>query len=92
MNILSSEKNFKAITATIVSASIDKFIYKSPNLKNTAILAIVSGTANYMGSSLQENGIIPSIAIAETYNSEMINVKTIEQRIIEISLAGVGAY
>ena len=30
--------------------------------------------------------------ILETYNSENINIKTIEQRLLEISLASVGAY
>ena len=28
----------------------------------------------------------------EAYNTETINIKTIEQRIIEISLSGLGAY
>ena len=41
-NILSNEKNFKAMVAFGVSASIDKFIYKSPNIKNTLILASVA--------------------------------------------------
>ena len=94
MNILNlnNEKNFKALTATVVSMSIDKFIYKSPNICNTAILGIVAGSANYLSSSLQENNMIPTISLAEAYNSETINIKTIEQRIIEISLSGFGAY
>ena len=32
-NILSNEKNFKAMVAFGVSASIDKLVYKSPNPK-----------------------------------------------------------
>ena len=92
MNILSNEKNFKAIVAMGVSASIDKFIYKSPNIKNTAILSFVAGSANYIASTLQENNMIPTISLAEAYNSETINIKTLEQRIIEISLSGIGAY
>ena len=91
-NLLSNEKNFKAIVAFAVSASIDKFIYKSPNIKNTLILGSVAGASNYIASSLQGNDMIPSLQIIEAYNSETINIKTIEQRIIEISLSGVGAY
>ena len=91
-NILSNEINFKSIVAFGVSASIDKFIYKSPNIKNTLILASVAGASNYIASSLQENNMIPSLQIIEAYNSETINIKTIEQRIIEISLSGLGAY
>ena len=91
-NILSNEKNFKAMVAFGVSASIDKFIYKSPNIKNTLILASVAGASNYMASILQAANMIPSLQAIEAYNSESINIKTIEQRIIEISLSGLGAY
>ena len=91
-NILSNEKNFKAMVAFGVSASIDKFIYKSPNIKNTLILASVAGTSNYMASTLQAANMIPSLQAIEAYNSETINIKTIEQRIIDVSLSGLGAY
>ena len=91
-NFLSDQKNFKAVVAFCVSTSIDKYIYKSPNIKNTLILASVAGTSNYIASSLQSNNMIPSLQIIEAYNSETINIKTIEQRIIEISLSGLGAY
>ena len=91
-NILSSQKNFKAMVAFGVSASIDKFIYKSPNIKNTLILGSVAAAANYIGSTIQENNMIPSLQVIEAYNTETINIKTIEQRIIEISLSGLGAY
>ena len=91
-NILSNQKNFKAIVAFGVSASIDKFIYKSPNIKNTVIMASIAGGSNYIASTLQENNMIPSLQVIEAYNTETINIKTIEQRIIEISLSGLGAY
>ena len=91
-NFLSNEKNFKAMVVFGVSASIDKFIYKSPNIKNTLILASVAGTSNYIANSLQENNLIPSLQVIEAYNSETINIKTIEQRIIDVSLSGLGAY
>ena len=91
-NILSNQKNFKAIVAFSVSASIDKFIYKSPNVKNTLVMASIAGASNFIASTLQENNLIPSLQVIEAYNSETINIKTIEQRIIEISLAGLGSY
>ena len=75
-----------------VSASIDKFVYKSPNIKNTLILASVAGTSNYIASTLQSANMIPSLQIIEAYSTDTINIKTIEQRIIEISLSGLGAY
>ena len=40
-NILSNQKNFKAIVAFGVSASIDKFIYKSPNITHIYITNIL---------------------------------------------------
>ena len=91
-NILSNEKNFKAMVAFGVSGSIDKFIYKSPNVKNTLIMASIASASNYISSTLQEKNLIPSLQVIEAYNSETINIKTIEQRIIEISLSGLGAY
>ena len=90
MNILNNEKNFKALVCGVVGMSIDKFIYKSPYIKNTMILGACISGSNYIASSLQESGMIPSISIAETYNSENINIKTIEQRLIELSL-GIGS-
>ena len=90
MNILNNEKNFKALLCSIIGMSIDKFIYKSPILKNTVILGACIGGSNYVASSLQESGMIPTISIAETYNTENINIKTIEQRLIEMSL-GIGS-
>ena len=79
MNILNNEKNFKSLVAFGVSASIDKFVYRSPNIKNTLLLASVAGASNYIASSLQENNMIPSLQIIQAYNSETINIKTIEQ-------------
>ena len=90
MNILNNEKNFKALLCGIIGMSIDKFIYKSPLLKNTMILGACLTGSNYIASSLQESGMIPTISIAETYNSENINIKMIEQRLIELSL-GIGS-
>ena len=91
-NILSNQKNFKALVAFSVSASIDKFIYKSPNIKNTLIMASIASASNFISSTLQENNLIPSLQAIEAYNSESINIKTIEQRILEISLSGLTAY
>ena len=89
-NILSNEKNFKALLCGVIGMSIDKFIYKSPYIKNTMILGACMSGSNYVASSLQESGMIPTISIAETYNTENINIKTIEQRLIEMSL-GIGS-
>ena len=57
MNILNNEKNFKALIAFGVSASIDKFIYKSPLLKNTIILILIFSLL-YV-SAIEIVGIIP---------------------------------
>ena len=70
--------------------SIDKFIYKSPYIKNTMILGACLSGSNYIASTMQELSMIPSISIAETYNSENFNIKTVEQRLIELSL-GIGS-
>ena len=91
-NILSNEKNFKAMVVFATSASIDKFIYKSPNIKNTLIMASIAGASNYISGTLQAANMIPSLQAIEVYNSETINIKTIEQRILEVSLSGFGAY
>ena len=90
MYILNNEKNFKALVCGVVGMSIDKFIYKSPYIKNTIILGACISSSNYIASTIQESGMIPTISIAETYNSENINIKTIEQRLIELSL-GIGS-
>ena len=92
MNIFNNEKNFKALTATVISMSIDKFIYKSPNIRNTTIMGLIAGASNYIASSLQENNMIPSLQIIEAYNSDNIDIKTIEQRLLEISLSSISAY
>ena len=63
MNILNNEKNFKALLCGVIGISIDKFIYKSPLLKNTMILGSCMAGSNYVASSLQESGMIPTISI-----------------------------
>ena len=92
MNILSNEKNFKAILCGIISMTIDRVIYKSPYIDKTLLLGGCISGSNYIASSLQESGMIPTISIAETYNSENINIKTVEQRLIELSLGISSAY
>ena len=92
MNILSSDKNFKAILCGFIGMAIDKLIYKSPNIKNTLILGSCLAGSNYIASSLQENNMIPTISSIETYNSETIHIKTIEQRIIELCLSTGSSY
>ena len=90
MNILSKEKNFKALLCGIIGTSIDKFIYKSPYIKNTLILGTCIAGSNYVASTMQEMNMIPTISAIESYNSENINMKTIEQRLLELSL-GIGS-
>lgn len=90
MNILNNEKNFKALSCSIVSMAIDKFIYKSPNLKNTLLLGAIAGSPNFIAATLQENSMIPDVT-AGKYDNDNINIKTIEQRIIEISLSAGSA-
>ena len=90
MNILSNEKNFKALLCGIIGMSIDKFIYKSPYIKNTLILGTCIAGSNYVASTMQEMNMIPTISAIESYNSENINMKTIEQRLLELSL-GIGS-
>ena len=55
-------------------------------------MTTIAGGSNYIASTLQENNLIPSLQVIEAYNTDTINIKTIEQRIIEISLSGLGAY
>ena len=55
-------------------------------------MASIASASNFISSTLQENNLIPSLQAIEAYNSESINIKTIEQRILEISLSGLTAY
>lgn len=54
------------------------------------LLGLCISGSNYVASTLQENGMIPNIG--ESYNTEMINIKTIEQRLIELTLSTGSAY
>ena len=78
------------MTSALIGMAIDKFIYQSPNHKNTLILGACVGGSNFVAGTLQENGFIPDIG--SSYNSDIINIKTVQQRIIEISLSAGSAY
>ena len=89
-SLLSNESIVKASIASAVSISIDKLYFKSTSMKNTLILGLCVGGASYVSSIVVKKNILPSLGTS--YDTTLYSAKTIESRILEMSLSIGGAY
>ena len=90
MSLLTHESVIKATIASAVSIGIDKIYFKSTSMKNTLILGACVGGASYVSSIVVKKNILPSLTTS--YDTSLYSAKTIESRILEMSLSIGGAY
>ena len=93
MSILQNEDLVKAALAGVSVIAIDKFYFKSTSLKNSLILASAVGASNYIANVIMKKNIVPDFSSSiGTGSVGLYNTKTVETRIIEISLGVASAY
>ena len=85
MNILQDKSITKALIAGTIATAIDILVYKSRNYKNSAILALTVGASSYISNKLTTS--LPDMSNSLIKNSENVDVKTLESRILEITLS-----
>ena len=84
------ETNTKALIAAGVAASIDIFIYKNTNYKATALLAGCVATGSFGASKIAPS--LTDITGGSLGVSTMYDIKTIEQRLIELSISSGSSF
>ena len=65
-------------------------VYKSRNPKNIAILALTVGASSYVSNKLTTS--LPDISNSLLKNSDNLDVKTLESRILELTLSTSGSF
>ena len=93
MSILQNEETIKCAIAGSSVLIIDKFYFKSTSLKNSLILAGSVGGASYLANIIMKSNMLPSLSGSiGTGSTGLYSTKTVESRIVEISLAVGSAY
>ena len=91
MSLLSNEALVKSTLAGTTAICIDKFYFKSTSLKNSIILGSCVAGSSFIVSSLVKKNLIPDLSNG-SMDTSLYSVKTIESRILELSLASSSAY
>ena len=93
MSVLQNEDLVKAGICSVSVLAIDKFYFKSTSMKNSLILAGAVGGSNYIANIIMKKNIVPDFSSSLGQGSVgLYNTKTVETRIIEISLGVASAY
>ena len=88
-SFLSDKSIFKALISSSVAAAIDILIYKNNNTKGTMILAGTVGASSYISS--KASNFLPDVT-GTTFDNQYMDSKTVEQRILELSLSSGGSF
>ena len=83
--MLQDKSKTKALIAATIATGIDILIYKSRNYKNTAILSLTVGASSYISNKLTNS--LPEMSNSLLQNSENLNLKTLESRVLELTLS-----
>ena len=93
MSVLQNEDLVKAGICSVSVLAIDKFYFKSTSMKNSLILAGAVGGSNYIANVIMKKNIVPDFSSSiGTGSVGLYATKTVETRIIEISLGVASAY
>ena len=90
MSILENPKLIKSLIVGGTAFAIDKMYFKSTNLKNSMILAASMGSATYVASVLAPK--LPDLTNNLGGNSQMYDVSTVQERVVEVGLSTASAY
>ena len=83
--MLKDKSKTKALISSIIAIGIDTLIYKSRNYKNTAILSLTVGASSYISNKM--TNFLPEMTNSLLQNNENLDVKTLESRVLELSLS-----
>ena len=93
MSVLQNEDLVKAGICSVSVLAIDKLYFKSTSIKNSLILAVAVGGSNYIANVIMKKNLVPDLSSSiGTGSVGLYATKTVETRIIEISLGVASAY
>ena len=84
------ETTTKALIAASIGAGIDLIIYKNNNIKATMLLAGCIGGSSFVASKMAKS--LPDLSGGALGTSTMYDVKTIEQRVLELTLSSGSSF
>ena len=89
-NILSDKSKCKALISGGIAIGLDMIVYKSRNYKGTLILGTTVASLSYISSKLSSS--LPDLSNNLIQSNETFNVKTVKERILEITLSSGGSF
>ena len=88
--MLQDKSKAKSLIASSIATAIDVLVYKSRSYKNTGILALTVGASSYISNKLTSS--LPEMSNSLVQNSENLDIKTLESRILELTLSTSGSF
>ena len=89
-SIFTDKSITKAIIAGSIGAGIDILIYKNNNIKATMVLGACIGGSSFVASKIAPS--LPDVTNGALGTSTFYNVKTIEERILELTMSSGSSF
>ena len=87
---MSSLFSDKSITKALIGAGIDILIYKNNNIKATMVLGSCIAGSSFVASKIAPS--LPDVTNGALGTSTFYNVKTIEERILELTMSSGSSF
>ena len=89
-SLFSDKSITKALIAGSIGAGIDILIYKNNNIKATMVLGGCIGASSFVASKIAPSQ--PDLTNTMISNTSFYNVKTIEERILELTMSSGSSF
>ena len=89
-SIFTDKSITKALIAGSIGGAIDILIYKNNNLKATMLLGACIGGSSFIASKIAPS--LPDLSNSMISNTSFYNVKTIEERILELTMSSGSSF
>ena len=80
----------KGLIAGTIGSAIDILVYKNNNIKATMLLGACIGGSSFVASKIAPS--LPDLSNSMISNTSFYNVKTIEERILELTMSSGSSF
>ena len=80
----------KSLIAATIGSAIDILVYKNNNIKATMLLGACIGGSSFIASKIAPS--LPDLSNSMISNTSFYNVKTIEERILELTMSSGSSF
>ena len=89
-SLFSDKSVTKALIAGSIGSAIDILVYKNNNIKATMLLGACIGGSSFIASKIAPS--LPDVTNGALGTSSFYNVKTIEERILELTMSSGSSF